>query len=112
MELIKKIGNGIFNFLSFIAFFWGTGLILTSIFTPSQYALRSASAVQITQVYSEAMMYGLQGIGLILFSIFIYMNLNISKTSDNSQLDVVVSNTSRTNTLLTNLGKALTKNKS
>lgn len=111
MEMVKKITRGFFNFVSVIAFIWGFGLIIASINTPGQYRMFSSSAVQATQVYSEAIMYALQGCGLILFALFIYLNMHFSSQAgiDEDQLEKLTQNTSRTNAILIRLTKTLSE---
>ncbi len=51
----------------------GVLLLIFAAFTPSRYSLGFASAVQVSQVYSEAAFYALLGIGALLFAIVAFL---------------------------------------
>jgi hypothetical protein len=51
---MRSIAVGIFHVLSLLAFCAGLMKLFTAAIVPSNYVLSGASAVQVTQVYSEA----------------------------------------------------------
>lgn len=67
--------------MKFLSLLIGFGFILFSIITPHFYNMSGVSAVQATQVYSEAIMYALQGCGFLLAGILLGQNA-ISSTEN------------------------------
>jgi hypothetical protein len=66
-ELAPNIGNAVMQFLSAIALFWGVITFFTALMFPGRYSLYDSSAVQVTQVYSEATFLMVQAIALFVF---------------------------------------------
>lgn len=60
-------GNSVMQLLSAIALMWGVITFFTALGIPNRYSLYGASAVQATQVYSEATFLIAQAIALFVF---------------------------------------------
>lgn len=76
MKLISRL-------ISALGFVAGTYYMVQAILEPQGYALRTASAVQITQVYSTASYYALVSIALFAFALVIELSsMNNSKVQE------------------------------
>lgn len=67
-ELAPNIANAFLQLLAFIALAWGIITFIAALQIPGRYSLYDASAVQATQVYTEAAFIMLQAIALFLFA--------------------------------------------
>lgn len=84
--MLKKLINFIFQLLAALAFFAGLFQLLYAASIPGSYGLFRASAVQITQVYSEATYTVLLGVGYLLVAIFIQLILSFDNSHESRQL--------------------------
>lgn len=84
--MLRKIGIALFQLLSMIAFTVGFIYLLNAASIPGSYRLFNASAVQITQVYSEATHTALLGLGYLLVAIFIQLALYFGYPRENTQI--------------------------
>lgn len=107
--MIRKIGIVILQLLATIAFVAGLISLFEAINLPGSFRLGSASAVQITQVYSEATYIMLRAIAYMLTAVFIQIALHVGYPPANPQLAEVQKNTRATRTMVSKLGAMLQK---
>ena len=69
------MARSILQLLSAIALLLGIAYFISAITTPGSYSLRDASAIQISQVYSEALYYAVLCAASFLFGIFLQLTL-------------------------------------
>jgi len=76
------MGRFVSQFLSALALVGGIFLLVVSISSPFNYQLGNASAVQVSQVYNQAMMYGIQACGLLLLAGVLQLTVHISRSNE------------------------------
>jgi hypothetical protein len=75
-----ELSRGVAQLIGIIAFLGGGYCLYLAITTPIKFNLQLASAVQVTQVYSEATYYGVVAGVLFLLAIFVQLSLTYSAT--------------------------------
>lgn len=100
----KKIAKIFWGLFSAIAFIAGSLTILYAASIPGRYNLYSASAVQISQVYSEATYHALMGIGAILIATFIQLLSHFDAPGSNPQLTAIATELGETRKLIARIG--------
>lgn len=96
--------NVIIQLISAIILLIGLGYMLSAFFGPGQYYLPRLSAVQVTQVYAEAIYNA--AIATMCFVVVILLQVLIQQRS-NKEMQALVENTKQTNQLLKRLGGSL-----
>lgn len=82
---MRKIIVIVLRLISFIAIFAGIIDMLNASQHPNSYQLWNASAVQVTQVYTEAMFMMLEAIALFLFAIAIHVVLIVEESYESKK---------------------------
>ena len=84
--MVRKIANGIFQIFSLLALIAGVFTLMIAAGIPTKYSLYSASAIQISQVYSEATYTALMALGFLLLSAVIQLMLYFTHQKENLDL--------------------------
>lgn len=84
--MIRSIVTSLFRVLSLLAFGGGLVQLGLAILTPRNYVLTSASAVQITQVYSEATYTAALAVGLLMTAAVIQLFLHSETAARHQRL--------------------------
>lgn len=107
--MFTKIGIIVFHVLAFLAFIAGVISFFQATNIPGGYYLSSASAVQVTQVYSEATFVMLRAIAYILIALFIEVAIYVGYPQPNSDLLAIKENTAATKNIVSRIGGMLQK---
>lgn len=107
----KKIATVFWGLVSAFAFILGVITFLYAASVPGRYNLYSASAVQISQVYSEATYHALMGIGAILIALFIQLISHFDAPNRNPQLTAIASELEETKKLVARVGALIQTSK-
>jgi len=102
-----KIVGGLFHLVSAAALIWGAVLLFTAVTEPNNYYLRDASAVQVTQVYSEATYYAVTAAALFLLALLLEVVIYVGRPSGAADNANVVQSVEETNRLLRQIGRVL-----
>lgn len=106
---MKKFANGATHFVAAGAVIGGTIQLLMALVGPNNYYLAGASAVQITQVYSELTYMALTAIGFFLVAILLEFVVYAGKANTADDNDSVVLNIEETNRLLRQIENMLSE---
>jgi len=106
--MFRKIMDAIFHLIAAGALVWGVFQFLMVATTVSSYNLRDASAVQVTQVYSEATYYVASAAALFLLAILLEVVVYVGKADARQDNAEVVKTIEKTNDLLRQIGRVLT----
>jgi hypothetical protein len=82
--MLRKIGTIIFQIISLLALTAGVFTLIIAAGVPSKYSLYDASAVQVSQVYSEATYTALMALGFLLLSAVIQLMLYFTHQQENT----------------------------
>ncbi len=99
----------IYGLLTAIIMLAGIYFLFQAITTPTLYNLSSASAPQVTQVYSEATYYALVAAASFLLAILLYL---ATSTPTKKNQDDQIALTTETVAVLTDLGRTIPTNNS
>jgi hypothetical protein len=109
-DMARKIIESILHLISAIALIWGISLLMAALAMPGQYRLFTASAPQITQVYTEATYYAVEACAMFLLALLLQFAIFAGKSAQGTSpdtLDAISKNTEETNRVLRQLGKVL-----
>mgnify|MGYP001082655732 CR=1 FL=1 len=107
--MITKVGIFVFHGFAFMAFFAGVFTLLDAASIPGNYRLYNASAVQITQVYSEATFEVMKAIGYLLVATFIEIALYVGYPRTDTNIETVKKTTETTKQMVAKIGGMIQK---
>ena len=109
--MVRKITKVIFSLFSLLAFMAGVLTLFYAAGIPGRYNLYSASAVQATQVYSEATYSVLLALGYLLTAVFIQLLIYFDAAGEKSQIQSMSNEVHETRIMVGRIGGFLQKNK-
>lgn len=86
MKFINGLVHAFSQLLLAFALLGGIGFLIQAVTSPSGYNLYSASAPQVTQVYTEAVYYGVVSVAFFLFAILLHLATNATDGKVQSQI--------------------------
>jgi len=106
-----KIGIYIFHVIAFLAFVAGVFALFNAAGVPGSYRLYSASAPQITQVYSEGIFEMLKAIAYLLVATFIEIALYVGYPQKKPEMQTVQKDVAATRSMVSKIGVMLQGNR-